>query len=126
MTADDIKAAHDKAMGLADDGGRARRRGELDSARAHFCDALALERSAALAEQTQPSRAILLRSAAWLAIDAGDGAEAARLADLGLADPETPQRIHYELQEVAQAAAQMTGADPRSGIDQLTLSEVSA
>ena len=78
---------------------------EIEAARACYVEALAAERDAAMATTTQPSRAILLRSAAWLAVNAGDHAEALRLADLGLADPTTMDRDHYELQAVAQAAA---------------------
>ena len=66
------------------------------------------ERDAALATTTQPSRAILLRSAAWLAVNAGDHAEALRLADIGLSDPTTGEREHHELQAVAQAATKET------------------
>jgi hypothetical protein len=95
-------------MSLADDGDRLLQAGKPDAARACYVEALAAERDAALATTTQPDRAILLRSAAWLAVNAGDHTEALRLADLGLADPTTMDREHYELQAVAQAAAKET------------------
>jgi hypothetical protein len=87
-------------MSRADDGDRAQRAGDPDSARAHYTQGLALEREAALAERTQPSRGILLRSAAWLAVNAGELDEALRLARLGLADADVPERTRAELQEV--------------------------
>ncbi len=108
MTAAEIEVAHRAAMNLADDGDRFLKAGKPEAARACYVEALAAERDAALATTTQPDRAILLRSAAWLAVDAGDHTEALRLADLGLADPTTMDRDHYELQAVAQAAAEET------------------
>ena len=108
MTPADIEAAHRCAMSLADDGDRLLKAGKPEAARACYVEALAAERDAALATTTQPSRAILLRSAAWLAVNAGDHAEALNLADLGLSDPTTMQREHHELQAVAQAAAKET------------------
>ena len=104
MTPTEIEAAHRRAMSLADDGDRNRRAGKPEAARACYVEALAAERDAAMATTTQPSRAILLRSAAWLAVNAGDHAEALRLADIGLDDPATMEREHHGLQEVAQAA----------------------
>jgi hypothetical protein len=95
-------------MSLADDGDRLLKAGHPEAARACYVEALAAERDAAMATTTQPDRAILLRSAAWLAVNAGDHAEAVRLADIGLADPTTMERDHYELQAVAQAAKEMT------------------
>ena len=108
MTPAEIEAAHRCAMSLADDGDRLLKAGKPEAARACYVEALAAERDAAMATTTQPSRAILLRSAAWLAVNAGDYAEALRLADLGLADPTTMERDHYELQAVAQAAEETT------------------
>ena len=108
MTAAEIEAAHRCAMSLADDGDRLLKAGKPEAACACYVEALAAERDAAMATTTQPSRAILLRSAAWLAVNAGDHAEARRLADLGLTDPTTMERDHYELQAVAQAAAKET------------------
>lgn len=103
MTSAEIEAAHHRAMSLADDGDRLLKVGKPEAARACYVEALDGERDAALATTTQPSRAILLRSAAWLAVNAGDHAEALRLADLGLSDPTTMQREHHELQAVVAA-----------------------
>ncbi len=96
--------AHTQAMSCADDGDRARRAGDLDGARAHYARGLALEREAALAEHTQPWRGMLLRSAAWLAVNAGELEEALRLARLGLEDADVPERTRAELQEVVDEA----------------------
>ena len=108
MTPAEIEAAHHRAMNLADDGDRLLKAGKPEAARACYVEALAAERDAALATTTQPSRAILLRSAAWLAVNAGAHAEALNLADVGLSDPTTGEREHYELQAVAQATAKET------------------
>lgn len=74
-------------------------------AAACYLRALRLEVQAAAAVAVQPDRAILLRSAAWLAISAGRPADAARLAAIGLADPAAPERVRSELREVAARAA---------------------
>lgn len=96
--------AHQQAMSCADDGDQARRAGDETSAQVHYARALEMERDVAVAEQTQPSRGILLRSAAWLALDANQPEEALRLARLGLADADVPERYRTQLQEVAAAA----------------------
>lgn len=96
--------ANKQAMDCADDGDRARRAGDLDGARAHYTRALALEREVALAERTQPWRGISLRSAAWLAVNAGELDEALRMARLGLADVGVPEGTRAELQEVIDEA----------------------
>lgn len=95
---------HDLAMDLADQGDRHRRAGEHDAAREVFGRALALEREAALIEQTEPSRGILLRSAAWLALEAEDAREAERLAAVGLGAVELPERVANELRAVMEDA----------------------
>ena len=100
----DTAAVHDEAMAIADQGDRARRCGDHSGAREHFAQAMALERRAADGETTQPSRSILYRSAAWLALEAEDAAEAERLAACGLADREVPERIKGELRAVAEDA----------------------
>lgn len=114
MTRPDIPALsghkmHQQAMTCADDGDRARRRNDPTGARAHYARGLALERDAALAERTQPSRGILFVSAAWLAMNANQRDEARRLAHLGLADADVPEDVREDLQEVADAAAKVLG-----------------
>jgi hypothetical protein len=91
---------HTQAMSCANNGDRAQRAGDLEGARAHYARGLALEREVALAEHTQPWRGISLRSSAWLAVNAGELDEALRLARLGLADADVPERTRAELQEV--------------------------
>jgi hypothetical protein len=98
----DTAALHEEAMASADAGDRARRAGDHAAARGHFERALALERQAATAETTQPSRSILFRSAAWLALEAEDPLEAERLAACGLADVEVPDRVRTELRAVSE------------------------
>lgn len=100
----DTAALHDEAMAIADEGDRARRTGDHPEAREYFARAMALERRAADAETTQPSRSILYRSAAWLALEAEDAVEAERLAACGLSDREVPDRVKGELRAVAEEA----------------------
>lgn len=100
----DTAALHDDAMEAADRGDRARRSGNHRDARAHFLHALELERRAADAEHTEPSRSILYRSAAWLALEAEDAAEAERLAACGLSGIGVVERVKFELRAVAEEA----------------------
>ena len=91
-------ANHEAAMALADRADAANRR-----VRALFLAASVLEEEAAqLADGNEPSRSILYRSAAWLAINAGDPGRAIRLAKLGLrGGPQpVPSKIHAELRAV--------------------------
>lgn len=118
MSVNDLVVAfndiHQQAMSCADDGDQARRAGDEESAQSHYARALEMERDVAVAEQTQPSRGILLRSAAWLALDANQPDEALRLAHLGLADADVPEGYRTQLHEVAAAAqeAQASKATP--------------
>ncbi len=100
----DTATLHDEAMATADEGDLARRRGDHEAALAFFAQALEMERRAAEAEPTQPSRCILFRSAAWLALEAEDASEAERLAACGLADRGLPDRVKTELRAVAEEA----------------------
>ncbi len=95
---------HHEAMARVDDALVLRRAGAHTRARDAFACALDLERRAADAETTQPSRSILYRSAAWLALEAEDAAEAERLAACGLADRDVPDRVKGELRAVAEEA----------------------
>lgn len=102
-----IADKHDRAMEAAEAGDKALAAGFGALAHAYYVAALDLERAAAEAERTQPSRGIMLRSAAWLAMRAGDHREAARLARLGLADSPV-ERLTHELREVLAAAEALT------------------
>lgn len=95
---------HHDAMALVEDALAARRRGDHERARELFAEALHLELAAAQHVSTQPSRSILFRSAAWLALEAEDASEAERLAACGLADHGVPNRVKDELRAVAEEA----------------------
>ena len=95
---------HDAAMGLAEDGDRLRHAAEHKRATEVFARALDLERQAAEAETTEPSRGILFRSAAWLALEAMDAREAERLAATGLAGRHVNPRVAEELRAVMEDA----------------------
>lgn len=95
MTPVDVYAAcrrlHDEAMAACD--------GQ------DFTRAMELEERAALeAGASEPSRAILYRSAAWCAMSAGRPADALRLAQRGLEGAAVPGRARRELKEVLAAA----------------------
>lgn len=81
---------HGEAMGLVDD------------ATARLREASQLEEAAALeAGDAEPSRSVLMRSAAWIAFQAGDLRRAERLAAGGLAARDVvPDRLRHELREV--------------------------
>jgi hypothetical protein len=84
-----INQLHEEAMERMDDALVAQRRGDDQAAQAAFRQAFQLERAAAellltLPDQPEPSRSVLLRSAASLARDAGERAEALRLIQLAL------------------------------------------
>lgn len=95
---------HDRAMDLCERADRLRDAGKPYLARSLYLTAMELDREAAERELTQPSRAILHRSAAWLAIQAGDPGEGARLATDGLAGHGIPERVRRELVDVRRAA----------------------
>lgn len=90
---------HDRAMDLCAQGDALAKAGALDAARALYAEALPLARAAAEAEQTEPSRAVLYRSAAWVAVAAGDPREAYRLAEAGLSGEGVPDREAVALRE---------------------------
>jgi hypothetical protein len=75
---------HTLAMQEADKALVAQRGSQKELASTHFRNALELEAAAAGLTRDQPSRAILFRSAANLALECGDFDEAERLACLGL------------------------------------------
>ena len=93
---------HQQAMDLAEQAFAARRREDLDAARSLAYDAYLLETQAAGLSQTEPSRSVLYRSAATLALDCGEYREAERLVATALAGS-PPATIAYELRELLDA-----------------------
>jgi len=91
----EVASLHDRAMEAADDAFAARRSGDGRSALEHFRRSFELEREAAKAValdlSLEPSRAILHRSAATLALDCGEYREAQRLLAAGLAGNPPPE-----------------------------------
>jgi hypothetical protein len=88
---------HDDAMAACDD--------------QDFTRAMELEEQAAVAAgDSEPSRAILYRSAACCAMSAGRAADAERLALLGLEGVGVPSCVLHELQDVLAAARRHTDA----------------
>mgnify|MGYP003425734961 CR=1 FL=1 len=91
---------HNEAMALAFEADAARKAGNLAEAAEHFARAMDAQRRAAELEATQPSRAIMFRSAAWLAVEAGKLRAAERIAMYALVDDGIPARVQEELREV--------------------------
>src|SRR5262245_25045031 len=96
---------HERAMETADRALEARRAGDEEQAKAYFCEAFAHERRAAamVAPDTtaEPSRSVLHRSAAALAVQCGELREAERLIAIALAG-NPPEEIAEELRELWQ------------------------
>lgn len=111
------KELHEIAMSYTDKGDVAYYEGEFELARTLFLEALVMERKAAEICRTQPSRGILFRSAAWLAISAGNPVESKRLAEEGLSDPDVPERVRSELQEVLEKACSQISGQDRGWLD---------
>lgn len=97
-----LEDLHDEAMLLADQGDAARARQKTEEARSLFAQALYLERQAlALASpEIQPTYAVLLRSAACLAIEAEDFDGALTFIEAALVSPTTPGPLHEEMEEL--------------------------
>ena len=96
-----IQQLHQDAMAAAERGTFAKRNHDADAAQRDFREALDLETQAAHSVPAgfEPSRSVLFRSAASLALECGQEREAERLAALGLAgDP--PDEIADELREI--------------------------
>lgn len=91
-------------MELADEGDFLRRRGSFVEASQKFADAYQFEAEAAAAVTVEPSRSILYRSAAWLALEAGRARDAERMAAKGLAGDAVPKRVAQELRAVLEDA----------------------
>jgi len=96
----DLRTLHSEAMDLAEQAMIARAQGKADAANKHLAEALRKEEKAArLAVQhgvPEPTRTILLKSAAHLAVDAGEIRLAEQLIGTALAgDP--PEELAQEL-----------------------------
>jgi hypothetical protein len=103
VTMDTIKTLHREAMALADMAFAARSRGELETAHGLFREAFAKEEAAAIAaielKVPEPTRSVLLRSAATLALNGNEARAAEKLVALALSgDP--PDPIADELRDV--------------------------
>jgi hypothetical protein len=99
-----VDEMHRQAMDLADEADRARRVGDEALARNRFSQAASLESDAARLTSAEPSRGILYRSAAWLALEAGDARRAEVSAARGLAGPDVHQETAAELRAVMEDA----------------------
>ena len=113
-----INDLHDQAMAYVDQAFLAERRGDLTGAREHYCEALKFEIEAAelLREELtiEPSRSVLYRSAASIAVSCGHYREAERLIAVALAG-KPPREIADELQtllEQVRAELHLIGNTP--------------
>ncbi len=109
-----VEELHDQAMEKAEQALLARQRAAYDEAQKAFEEAYENESEAALLAveeaQPEPTRSVLLRSAATLALDAGKIREAERLAAMGLAgDP--PPEIADELRTVLGKCISLSSTD---------------
>ncbi len=103
----DVSRLHDEAMRLAETAFAAKVRGDEAPVGSLLREALELERRAAelmtAGINSEPSRSVLFRSAATLALRCGDYDEAERLIAAGLAG-QPPEEIARELHAVMTAA----------------------
>lgn len=97
----DVKETHHRAMEFAERAEAATNAKWHVEAKRHYQSAYVLEFDAACRTDVQPSRAILFRSAAWLALHAGFPAITVAVAKLGLLD--APSEIAEELEEALKA-----------------------
>jgi hypothetical protein len=97
-----LNEIHQQAMELAEQAFTARRRDDPATARSLAYRAYLLEKQAAEQAQTEPTRSVLHRSAATLALDCGEYREAERLVAAALAGS-PPEPIANELREVLAA-----------------------
>jgi hypothetical protein len=103
-----VRELHDQAMALSMDADvlHQMKAADADRIAAMYADALTLERQAAerisIDPAHEPTRSILYRSAAWMAVKVGDTREAARLAREGLAGF-PPASVEAELHDVLSA-----------------------
>lgn len=94
-----LNEIHQQAMELAEQAFIARRSDDLTTARSLAYRVYVLKKQAAELSQTEPSRSVLHRSAATLALDCGEYREAERLVAAALAGS-PPESIANELREV--------------------------
>ncbi len=99
---------HNQAMQLAEKAYLARLRGKRAQAEIYASEALRLEALAARAlpptPESEPTRSILFRSAAWLALQANRYDQALRLAQEGLSSSHLPPDLAQQLHEVQEQA----------------------
>src|ERR1041385_4368016 len=100
---------HRHAMELADEGDIAKRNGETERAKILYGEALEYERRAAEAVSMkldlEPTRSVLHRSAASLALECGELREAERLIAVALSG-NPPEEIAEELRDLLQLVYQ--------------------
>lgn len=110
-----INELHKRAMDAADRADAARRAGSDAEAMLFFREAFSAEREAALLVPTdlEPTRSVLLRSAASLAIECGDLREAERLVGMALSS-DGPEEIREEIRDLYETikAARTTKSFP--------------
>lgn len=104
MKSSNLSALHDIAMEFAEEARFASKRGEEQTAKLFYQKAFSLEKTYALAFPSAPqylfSKAVLLRSAAHLAINSGYIQEAMEFAKLGLeTHPDFTQEFQAIIQE---------------------------
>ena len=97
-----LSEMHQQAMELAEQAFIARRHDDPAAARSFAFRAYQLEKCAADESQTEPTRSVLYRSAATLALDCGEYRDAERLVATALAGS-PPEPIANELREVLDA-----------------------
>jgi hypothetical protein len=108
-----IEGDHFRAMEFLDRASEAKRTGDTSTANDNFAEAYRLEKQAAEAMipyvDIEPTRSILFRSAALLALECKHEDEAERLACLGLSGT-PPSEIKTELRDVLVKVWQSTAA----------------
>ena len=114
-----VRSLHDEAMELAQLALVARHTGDLARAATLAREAFGLEAQAADlvpdGAASEPTRSILYRSAAWLALQANLPDEALRLAERGLAGS-PPALIAAELEEALATARLKIQAHAEDGV----------
>ena len=107
-TEQQVNALHWGAMNSMDNALLARRELDFDAALKHFQNAFRMESQAAKIVSymdIEPTRSVLHRSAATLALDCGNVAEAERLVAVAL-EGTPPREIEIELNELSEKIAE--------------------